>query len=136
MVRRLTIDGDGVAVVVGAAGSGKTFALAAAREASEASGTPVIGAVVAWRAARGLAEDAGISSTSVASLLARVEHHRLPRRAVVVVDEAVMVGTRQLVDLSRRYGECAASWSWSATIARRPRSRPGDGQLAFSGLEV
>jgi ATP-dependent exoDNAse (exonuclease V) alpha subunit len=69
MVRRLTTDGDGVAVVVGAIGSGKTFALAAAREAWEASGTPVIGAAVAWRAARGLEEDAGIPSTSIASLL-------------------------------------------------------------------
>ncbi len=36
MVRRLARDGDGVAVVVGAAGAGKTFALAAAREAWEA----------------------------------------------------------------------------------------------------
>src|SRR5215210_244632 len=35
MVRQLTRDGDGVAVVVGPAGSGKTFALAAAREAWE-----------------------------------------------------------------------------------------------------
>ena len=38
MVRRLTLEGDGVAVVVGQAGTGKTFALAAAREAWEASG--------------------------------------------------------------------------------------------------
>ena len=38
MVRRLTTDGAGVSVVVGKAGTGKTFALAAAREAWEASG--------------------------------------------------------------------------------------------------
>ncbi len=100
MVRRLVGDGDAVAVVVGVAGAGKTFALAAAREAWEASGTPVIGAAIAWRAARGLEEEAGIPATSVAALLARLERDRLPRRSVLVVDEAAMVGTRQLVELS------------------------------------
>jgi conjugative relaxase-like TrwC/TraI family protein len=100
IVRRLAGDGDAVAVVVGVAGAGKTFALAAAREAWEASGTPVIGAAVAWRAARGLEEEAGIAATSVAAILARLESDRLPRRSVLVVDEAAMVGTRQLVDLA------------------------------------
>ena len=38
MVERLTRDGDGVAVIVGPAGTGKTTALAAAREAWEAAG--------------------------------------------------------------------------------------------------
>lgn len=100
MVRRLTCDGDAIAVVVGAAGTGKTFALAAAREAWEASGTPVIGAAIAWRAARGLEEDAGIPSTSVAALLVHLDRGCLPRKAVVVVDEAAMVATRELSELS------------------------------------
>ena len=100
MVRRLARDGDGVAVVVGSAGAGKTFALAAAREAWELSGTPVVGAAIAWRAARGLEEEAGIPTTSVAALLARLERDRLPRRCVLVVDEAAMVGTRQMVELA------------------------------------
>ena len=51
MVRRLVLDGDGVAVVVGQAGTGKTFALAAAREAWEGSGYRVVGAALARRAA-------------------------------------------------------------------------------------
>lgn len=89
-----------MAVVVGSAGAGKTFALAAAREAWELSGTPVVGAAVAWLAARGLEEEAGIPSTSIAALLARLERDRLPRRCVLVVDEAAMVGTRQMVELA------------------------------------
>ena len=51
MVRRLCRDGDGVAVVVGKAGAGKTFALDAAREAWQAAGIPVVGVAVARRVA-------------------------------------------------------------------------------------
>src|SRR5215208_3924859 len=101
MVRRLTLDGDGVAVVVGQAGSGKTFALAAANEAWRASGHTVIGAAVARRAAGQLEDSAGIASTSVAALLAELEQRPrgLPRRSVLVVDEAGMLPTRQLARL-------------------------------------
>ena len=43
MVVALTTGGAGVAVVVGAAGTGKTHALAVAREVWERDGYPVIG---------------------------------------------------------------------------------------------
>jgi ATP-dependent exoDNAse (exonuclease V) alpha subunit len=89
--------------VVGNAGTGKTFALAAC-EAWEAAGLPVLGAAVARRAARELQSGAGIASTSVAAQLAG---RPLPAGAVLVVDEAGMVGTRQLaglVDLVDRAG--------------------------------
>src|SRR5215218_6172500 len=99
MVERLCRDGDGVSVVVGKAGTGKTFALAAAREAWQAAGLPVLGVAVARRAARELEHDAGIRSTSVAAALGDL-HDRapgaLPQRCVLVVDEAGMVPTRQL----------------------------------------
>jgi len=102
MVRRLTADGDGVAVVVGPAGTGKTYALAAAREAWEASGRRVCGAALARRAARELEDDAGIPSTSVAALLdalTRRPYSTLRRRAVLVLDEAGMLPTRALDEL-------------------------------------
>ena len=102
MVRRLTEEGAGVAVVVGEAGTGKTFALGAAREAWEASGRRVIGVAIARRAARELELDAGISSTSVAALLEQLRRRpvsAIPLRAVLVVDEAGMVSTRQLAAL-------------------------------------
>ena len=102
MVRRLTEEGAGVAVVVGEAGTGKTFALGAAREAWEASGRRVIGVAIARRAARELELDAGISSTSVAALLEQLRRRpvsTIPLRAVLVVDEAGMVSTRQLAAL-------------------------------------
>ncbi|MFL5927820.1 MAG: MobF family relaxase, partial [Gaiellaceae bacterium] len=102
MVRRVTRDGDGVQLITGKAGTGKTFALDAAREAWEASGYRVIGAAVARRAARELQDGAGIESTSLAALLQDLRDGgdgAFPRRAVVVVDEASMAGTRQLAEL-------------------------------------
>jgi len=104
MIRRLTTEGAGVAVVVGKAGTGKTFALDAAREAWERQGYRVVGAALARRAARELQEGSGIESTSVAALLQDLrdggERSLLDRgRCVLVIDEAGMVGTRQLAEL-------------------------------------
>jgi conjugative relaxase-like TrwC/TraI family protein len=102
MVRRLCVDGHRVQVVVGPAGTGKTFALDAAREAWEASGYTVVGVAVARRAARRLQASAGIESTSVAALQRELHmggDYGLGRRTVVVVDEAGMLGTRDLHEL-------------------------------------
>ena len=101
LVRRLCLDGYGVAVVAGKAGTGKTYALAAARDAWQAAGHPVLGVAVARRAARELQEGAGIQSTSVAALLGQLRRgtQRLPDQAVLVVDEAGMVPTRDLAEL-------------------------------------
>jgi ATP-dependent exoDNAse (exonuclease V) alpha subunit len=100
MVERLTLDGERVVVVIGQAGTGKTFALAAAREAWEACGTPIVGAAVARRAARELVDGAGIESTSVAALRSRLRAgERLPSGVVLVVDEAGMLPTRDIAEL-------------------------------------
>ncbi|MDP9384489.1 MAG: relaxase domain-containing protein, partial [Actinomycetota bacterium] len=108
MVGRLLLGDEGVAVVVGRAGTGKTFALAAAREAWEASGSTVVGAAVARRAASELERRAGIPSTSVQALLGRLEREALPRGAVVVIDEAGMLGTRQLARLAEHVTSAGA----------------------------
>ena len=99
MVRRLTTDGDGVSIVIGKAGTGKTTALAAAREAWAASGLPVQGCAVARRAATQLGRDAAMPSTSISAL---VRGDGLERCTVLVVDEAGMIGTRTLDELLRR----------------------------------
>jgi len=104
MVRRLLRGGEGVQVVVGPAGTGKTFALDAARAAWEAEGYRVIGAALARRAARELQDGAGIPSTSLAALLGELreggERGLLAEgRTVLVVDEAGMVGTRMYGEL-------------------------------------
>jgi hypothetical protein len=102
MVRRLTTSGAGVEVVVGKAGTGKTYALDAARHAWQQAGVEVSGVALAARAALELQETAGIRSTTLASLLHRLDTGDggvLPSGSVLVVDEAGMVGTRQLARL-------------------------------------
>ena len=97
-IEEITTSGAPVAVVVGHAGAGKTFALDAARAAWQANGRTVLGAALAARAARQLQSGSGIRSGTLTSLLGELEDDRLrigPRH-VVVLDEAGMVGTRQL----------------------------------------
>lgn len=99
MVKRLTTSGQGVEVVVGKAGAGKTYALDAAREAWERSGYRVIGCSLSARAAEELQLGSGIQSFTIAGLLQDLDHPALggfARDSVVVVDEAGMVGTRNL----------------------------------------
>jgi ATP-dependent exoDNAse (exonuclease V) alpha subunit len=100
MVRDLCGSDDLIAVVAGRAGTGKTYALAACHDAWHDAGIPVLGVAVARRAARELEQGAGIPATSVAALLHRLDARRpLPDHAVVVVDEAGMLGTRDLARL-------------------------------------
>ena len=101
MVRTLTRSGDGVQIVVGKAGTGKTFALDAARAAWESSDLKVTGAALAARAAAELRDGAGIRSTTLAKLLIELREGSavLGSTDVLVVDEAGMVGTRQLAQV-------------------------------------
>ena len=88
----------GLAVVVGYAGTGKSAMLGVAREAWESAGYAVRGAALSGIAAEGLENGSGIASSTIASL----EHQwgkgreQLTARDVLVIDEAGMVGTRQM----------------------------------------
>lgn len=125
MVRALASDGAAVAVVLGRAGAGKTFALSAAHEAWARSGLPVLGAAVARHAAQQLESETAIPSVSLAQLISGLQRgERLPRRIVLVVDEAGMAGTRQLATVLITLRPHAASSSWSATTASSLRSMP------------
>ncbi len=106
MVRRLAASGAGVEVVVGKAGTGKTYALNVARKAWEQAGFTVTGTALAARAATELEDSAGIRSTTLARLLTQLDAQEhggpgpwRPGRHVLVVDEAGMIGTRQLATL-------------------------------------
>jgi len=102
-VRSITVTDAPVSVIVGHAGTGKTFALDAARAAWRSAGLRPRGAALAARAAQELQSGSGIPSRTIASLLQTVEAGQLvlTERDVVVVDEAGMVGTRQLHRLLR-----------------------------------
>ncbi|MCG5235557.1 Ti-type conjugative transfer relaxase TraA [Xanthobacter oligotrophicus] len=85
-------------IVVGYAGTGKSAMLGVAREVWEAAGLEVRGVALSGIAAENLESGSGITSRTIASL----EHgwsqgrDRLTSRDVLVIDEAGMVGTRQL----------------------------------------
>jgi conjugative relaxase-like TrwC/TraI family protein len=98
VVRALTTNGRGVEVLVGPAGTGKTFVLDAARDAWSAGGIPVIGAAVAGRAAAELQAATAIPSGTVWKLLDDFGRPGggLAPGTCVVIDEAAMVGTRDL----------------------------------------
>jgi conjugative relaxase-like TrwC/TraI family protein len=92
-VKGLTTSGRGTELVVGVAGSGKTTALAAMRDAFESEGFTVIGTSTSGQAARTLKRQAGISeSRTLASLNWRLDHGQLSLtdRHVVLLDEAAM----------------------------------------------
>jgi conjugative relaxase-like TrwC/TraI family protein len=101
MVRDLTQGGTGVAVVVGRAGSGKTWALGLAREAFELAGYQVLGSAPTGIATVGLNEEGFADTRTVDRLLLDLQGGRteLDERTVLVVDEAAMVATRKLAPL-------------------------------------
>jgi conjugative relaxase-like TrwC/TraI family protein len=101
MVRDLTQGGAGVAVVVGRAGSGKTWALGLAREAFELDGYQVLGCAPTGIATVGLADEGFADARTIDRLLLDLGRGRteLDGRTVLVVDEAAMVGTRKLAPL-------------------------------------
>jgi conjugative relaxase-like TrwC/TraI family protein len=101
MVRDLTQGGAGVAVVVGRAGSGKTWALGLAREAFELDGSQVHGCAPTGIATVGLADEGFTDARTVDRLLLDLQAGRtgLDGRTVLVVDEAAMIATRKLAPL-------------------------------------
>jgi Ti-type conjugative transfer relaxase TraA len=92
------LDGRDLAVVVGFAGTGKSTMLGVAGAAWEDAGYRVQGAALSGIAAEGLEAGSGIPSRTLASLefAWRDGRDELTARDVLVVDEAGMVGSRQL----------------------------------------
>ncbi|MFK0167041.1 Ti-type conjugative transfer relaxase TraA [Rhizobium sp. NPDC090279] len=87
-----------IAVVIGFAGAGKSTMLAAARDAWERQGYRVHGAALAGKAAEGLEESSGIASRTLASWEYgwQAGKGELGKGDILVIDEAGMVGSRQL----------------------------------------
>jgi len=99
-----------LASVVGYAGSGKTTMVEAAKHAWEAAGYTVKGGALSGIAAQGLGEGAGIESRTLASWEYAWKRGRdgLSVKDVLVIDEAGMVGSRQMRDVLVRAHDAGA----------------------------
>lgn len=96
MVRHFAASGNAIDIGIGPAGTGKTAVMAVINQLAVLTGSPILGGALAGRTAAGLEAATGIPSMTLARLFGEATHRGLPTGVVVVVDEAGMVGTRQL----------------------------------------
>jgi Ti-type conjugative transfer relaxase TraA len=100
-VLNYAVSGGDLVGVIGYAGTGKSRLLGAVKEVYEASGYRVVGATLSGIAAENLEVASGIESRTLASRF----HYwgkgeeLLSSRDVLIIDEAGMVGSRQMADV-------------------------------------
>ncbi|PZQ62229.1 MAG: Ti-type conjugative transfer relaxase TraA [Phenylobacterium zucineum] len=122
-----------LALLVGYAGTGKSALLGVARQAWEGQGYRVQGAALSGMAAESLEGGSGIGSRTLASL----EHawaqgrERLGPRDVLVVDEAGLVGSRQL---ARVVGEARAAGAKVVLVGDAEQLQAIEAGAAFRAL--
>ncbi|TPG52478.1 hypothetical protein EAH89_18100 [Roseomonas nepalensis] len=99
---RHTARGDGVVVVEGVAGAGKSFALAAVVEAARRGGAQPIGLAPSWTAADVVRQEAALpGSRALQGFVRELDAGRaeLIPRSVLIVDEAGMAASRDVASL-------------------------------------
>lgn len=101
---RRCLGSDGLVPIIGYAGAGKSTMLSAAHQAWEKQGYNVIGAALSGKAADGLEKTSGIESHTIASLEKSwgSGYKHLTPNDVLVIDEAGMIGTRQMARVIKK----------------------------------
>jgi conjugative relaxase-like TrwC/TraI family protein len=136
MVRAVCGSGRALEVVVGGPGSGKTFALDAARQAWEAAGYRVLGAALPAEAAAVLGTGARVQSSTLDSLLGQLDRSGgLAPATVVLIDEAGMVDTRRLARLANHVRQAGAKLVLTGDDRQLPAIEAG-GAFAYLARRV
>jgi hypothetical protein len=123
---------DRLVLVVGPAGTGKTTTLRAAADDLSRSGRAVFGVAPTAKATKVLHDETGIPSDTLAKLVyewrkpAPGDRWRLPPASTVIVDEAGMVGTGALAELTM----LAASQRWRLVLVGDPHQLQAVGRGA------
>lgn len=102
---------DGVDILLASAGTGKTTAMSALVGAAERSELNVIALAPSWTAADELAKGTGTKAYATAKWLYDLRQGKVKGpddRTVIVVDEASMVGTRDLSEIATRAQDAGA----------------------------
>jgi Ti-type conjugative transfer relaxase TraA len=123
----------GLEVIAGAAGAGKSAAVAAARDAWRASGYRLHGAALSGIAAENLEKASGVESRTLASweLAWKNGKGELSRRDVFVIDEAGMVGSRQMARVLSKLHEAGAK---AVLIGDAEQLQPIEAGAAFRAI--
>ena len=108
-IRTVTSSGGRVAIIEGAAGSGKTTTLRPIADLYREHGSDIIATAVAWRAAIALGNDVDARPFCVDKLLRLAARGgiEINKDTTIIVDEAGMLSTRQahhILQLSERHG--------------------------------
>ena len=108
-IRSVTSSGGRVAIIEGAAGSGKTTTLRPIADLYREHGSDIIATAVAWRTAVALGNDVDARPFCVDKLLRLAARGgiEINKDTTIIVDEAGMLSTRQahhILQLSERHG--------------------------------
>ena len=103
-------DGQGIAAIVGRAGTGKSYMMRAANEMWKKQGSTVQGMAVAGVAAGGLETESGIRSHTIAYYKRLIAHEawQLNKDSVVVMDEAGMTDLHDMSVIVRHVKQAGA----------------------------
>ncbi|MFH0754431.1 MAG: MobF family relaxase [Candidatus Omnitrophota bacterium] len=96
---------SGIAVIQGRAGTGKSTMLAAVRQAYEQEGWSVEGIAFSGQAAQSLQKGSGIGSRTIHSWMLQKD---VGERTVIIMDEAGMVGSKQMADVLQKVNKTGA----------------------------
>ena len=137
VVGEIAAHGRGVEVIEALAGTGKTYTAGVLRELYEQAGYQVLGVAPTGRAARELADQAGIPARTLDRLLIDIDElgDTLPERCVIVFDEAGMAATRAtawLLEAAERAGAKVVAIGDAGQLA----SVQAGGWLRAAGREV